>query len=567
MKSYFLNIYNKFDSIFTPAIDLLRAYYIADKLPLGEFLVKGKIITITQLQKSLEQLKDKQKNICQIIVDSGYVTEEALLHAINSYYRISATTVTGNIEELINNRNLSFKEKLSHLRIPLWVKLSIAITSIICLTILTLGFVILVRQKEQLYQQTLQTGKVSLNYFINNARIPLINDDILRLNALIKEASSVEGLVYAVITDTDKEIKAHTDHTKIGSNMQAFDNVKKMIKEGDTVYFIYTLSSGARVLNLSRPVSFKQKKLGEVHVGVSLDFINNQTRKEGIFILGISLVIVMLGIAISVLLGISFSRPISKLVLATQEIGKGNFQYRIEQIRKDEFGDLSASFNYMSQELWKKMLMQKSFGRYVSPEVLDMILANPEEYWLKGTLSEATVLFTDVRGFTAYSESKRPEDIVENLNEYFRIVTRFILEYGGYVDKFIGDAVFAVFCVPIYQSDHAERAIRAAVTMQKELQSADINRNPLLSRIGISINSGMVVSGNFGSQVKMEYTVIGDNVNVASRLNDIAGPGDIIITRSTYEMIKDMVFVEDLPTQKLKGKTGSIEVFLVIDIK
>jgi adenylate cyclase len=458
--------------------------------------------------------------------------------------------------------------KLSSLRIPIRVQLSIAITTIIWLTILILSFVILARQRDHLYLQTVKTGKVSLNYYANNANIPLLDDDILRLNRLIKEAASTEGLLYAIIVDRQQVIKAHTDHNKIGETLQAFENMEEVKKDENVTYFNYTLPSGTHVLNLSRPVMFKDKELGAVHVGVSLDFIKNLIRRETISIIILSLLIILLGISIAILLGIFFSRPIAKLVLATQEIGKGNFQYRIDSIRRDEFGDLATAFNFMAQELWKKLLIQKSFGRYVSPEVLDMILSHPEDSWLKGTRSEATILFTDIRGFAAFSETREPEKIVGDLNEYFGIATELILEYGGYVDKFIGDAVLGVFGVPIFHADHAERAVKAAVAMQKKLQQrADDNSNPLLSRIGIGINTGVVVSGNLGSQVKMEYTVIGDTVNVASRLNSLAGSGEIIISKSIYELTKNVISVKPLPPQKLKGRSEPVEVFQVLDIK
>ena len=459
------------------------------------------------------------------------------------------------------------QHKIFSLRIPIRVKLSIAIIFIIWLTILILSFVILARQKEQLYLQTVKTGKVSLNYFANNASIPLLNDDLLGLNTLIKEAASVEGLLYAAIVDRQQGIRAHTDHSKIGTTLQPVEEKKNVRKEKNFDYFNTTLPSGSHVLNLSRPVTFKDKELGTVHVGISLDFIKELIRKETIYILILSLFIILLGIAIAILLGIEFSRPISKLVVATQEIGKGNFQYRIDMIRKDEFGDLATAFNYMAKELWNKLMIQKSFGRYVSPEVLDMILTHPEDSWLKGTRNEATILFTDVRGFTAYSESKKPEEVVVDLNEYFAIATQAILEHGGYVDKFIGDAVLGVFGVPIPHTDHAERAVRATVAMQRQLQErAGQNNNALLSKIGIGINSGVVVSGTLGSQVKMEYTVIGDSVNMASRLNHLAGSGEIIISRSVYELTKELVSVKALPPQSIKGKSENVEAFQVLGL-
>ena len=460
------------------------------------------------------------------------------------------------------------QNQIFSLRIPIRVKLSIAIIFIIWLTILILSFVILARQKEQLYLQTVKTGKVSLNYFANNASIPLLNDDLLGLNTLIKEAASVEGLLYAAIVDRQQDIRAHTDHSKIGTTLQPVEEKKDVRKEKNFDYFNYTLPSGSNVLNLSRPVTFKDKELGTVHVGISLDFIKELIRKETIYILILSLFIILLGIAIAILLGIEFSRPISKLVLATQEIGKGNFQYRIDMIRKDEFGDLATAFNYMAKELWNKLMIQKSFGRYVSPEVLDMILTHPEDSWLKGTRNEATILFTDVRGFTAYSESKKPEEVVVDLNEYFAIATQAILEHGGYVDKFIGDAVLGVFGVPIPHANHAERAIRATVAMQGQLQErAGQGNNALLSKIGIGINSGVVVSGTLGSQVKMEYTVIGDSVNMASRLNHLAGSGEIIISKSVYELTKHLVSVKALPPQSIKGKSESVEAFQVMGLQ
>ena len=453
-------------------------------------------------------------------------------------------------------------------RLPIHVKLSIAIIFVIWLTIIILSFQILARQREQLYLQAVKTGKVTLNYFSNNASIPLLKDDLLTLNILIRETTSVEGFLYAVIVDRQQVIKADTDRSRIGTTLQNVAKKEGLKKDQNIEYFDYRLPSGTHALDLSRPIMLQDKALGTVHVGMSLDFINALIRKETKSIVILSLFIILLGIAIAIVLGIQFSRPISKLVLATREIGKGNFQYRIDMTRKDEFGDLATAFNYMAKELWNKLMIQKSFGRYVSSEVLDMILAHPEDSWLKGTRNEATVLFTDVRGFTAYSETKNPEEVVEDLNEYFGIATQYILEHGGYVDKFIGDAVLGVFGVPVAHADHAERAVKAMVALQAELKKrAGQNHNLLLSRIGISINSGTVVSGTLGSQVKMEYTVIGDSVNTASRLNGLAGPSEIIISRSVYESVKDVVSAEPLPPQVVKGKTGVVEAFRVLGIK
>lgn len=546
---------------------IVNALYTQKKSrrPLGDILLQENIISLDQLQQALKLQLGSNLKLGQIIVSQGYAKEDEVLNAIKKNYGISVDS--RNMEELFKPQSGALWRKITGLRIPIRIKLSVAIIFIIWLTILILSFVILARQKEHLYAQTVKLGTVSLNYFTNDARMPLLDDDIVSLNTVIKEAAGVEGLLYAVIIDTEQIIKAHTDHTKIGTPMQAFDTNRKQTKEGDITFFTDTLPDGKNVLNLSRPVIFHNKNIGAVHVGISIDFIQDQIRKESIFILIMSVLIVILGVVIATILGFYFSRPISQLVLATKEIGKGNFQYKTKVARKDEFGDLAEAFNYMSQELWKKLLMKQSFGRYVSPEVLDLILSNPEESWLKGTLSEATVLFTDVRGFTAYSETREPEDIIEALNEYFGIITKHILEHGGYVDKFVGDAVMGVFCLPISQNDHAERAVRAAVAMHKELQEVAASKNELLSKIGIGINSGVLVSGNLGSDIKMEYTVVGDSVNIAARLVALAGPGEIIISSYTFELIQHLVLVEPLPPQMVKGKSEPIGAFQVMGIK
>jgi len=252
-----------------------------------------------------------------------------------------------------DNRTLASKI-FGNIRVPIRVKLSIAITLTVGLTILILSFTILARQKDQLYSQAVEKGKVSLNHFATNANIPLLNDDTVRLNRLIKDAASVGGVLYAVIVDRRNTIKAHIDPYKIGNTLPIFHNMEEVRKDDNVTYFNFTLPSGTKVLNLSRPITFKKKELGTVHVGLSLDFIDHLIYRESISILILSLFIVLSGIAVSILLGISFSRPISKLAGATREIAKGNLHYRINMKRKDEFGDLASAFNNMADDLNKK---------------------------------------------------------------------------------------------------------------------------------------------------------------------------------------------------------------------
>jgi adenylate cyclase len=544
-----------------------------DRITIGEVLRRKGIITEKQLQEALKVQKEKlytlgkAVRLGQIIVELGYASEEELVKAVNIEYQISVKTLADDIKGLIKDKRGNFVEGLPPPRIPIWLQFFTATMVIIITTIFVMSFFMLNQQKERLYRQTVKIGKVSLNYFSSNAPVPLLEDNILRLNMLIKGATAVEGLVYAIIVDHNQMIQAHTDINKIGKTFEKFTNMEDVKKEQDVTYFNYYSTSGEHILNLNRTVLFKGKNLGQVHVGVSIDFIEKLIHKARLTIVAITFFIILFGSVIAVWLGFHFSRPISNLVIATGEIGSGNYQHKIILARNDELGNLATAFNRMGDELWKNSLMQKSFGKYIGSEVLEMILANPESPWLKGHRNEATIVFIDIRGFSSYSKLKEPEEIVEGLNEYFEIATQAIQDHGGYVDKFIGDAVLGVFGVPVYHKDHVERGLRAAGDMQKKFMNKRYNGNSLLQSVGIAIHSGIVVSGNIGSQDKMEYTVIGDTVNLTAHLNRLAGPGEIIITKSVYENLKGMITVNPLSPQYIKGKTKPVETFKLLGIK
>jgi len=431
-------------------------------------------------------------------------------------------------------------------------------------TVISLSLVVLDKQKDRLYEQTVRMGTVSLNYFANNAKFPLLEEDILRLNTLIKEAARVEGLRYALITDTNDKIKAHTDVNLIGLPFKHFVDNPQLTRKDEVIYYTYRQPGGARILNLYRAINLKDKNLGQVHVGISLDFIEQLIQDERVSVILVTLAVILLGLAVAILYGFRFSRPISQIVKATDEIGRGNYQYRVPLRRNDELGNLAIAFNRMGQELWKNAMTQKSFGKYVGTEVLDLILANPETDWLKGTRNEATIVFGDIRGFTSFSTDRTPEEVVEALNAYLEISTSIILKFGGYIDKFIGDAVMGVFGVPVFRQDHVERAVRAAMQIQEELHKQSHHGNPLLAAVGVSIHTGMVVAGNVGSQSKMEYTVIGDTVNVAARLNALAGPGEVVVSQHVKKILDKLMITRPLGPQRIKGKTEPVEAFKVL---
>ena len=463
---------------------------------------------------------------------------------------------------------MNFSEKIPSPRVPIWMQLSLATMFVLALSIIVLSYVILQRQRDNLYDHTIKLGIVSLNFVANNAKAPLLTGDTLVLNTLVNNVASVDGHFYAFIIDNDGIIRAHTDHDKIDKPFTPFSNVEKRRQQGDVTYFSYMLpEQNTRVLNLSRPVLFQGKKLGEVHVGLSTEFIKALFIDERAFLGMATLLIVILGMITAVLVSLRFSRPISALVDATSQIAQGNYDHRVSLNRNDELGTLGKAFNRMGEELSQQRKMREYFGKYVGAKVVEMITEKPDQAWLKGRTAEAAILFADIRGFTAYAETREPEEVVEKLNEFFSIATEVILEYDGYIDKFIGDSVLAVFGVPVSQDDHIERSIMAAVAMQERLSAPSKKANPLLSLTGIGIASGVVVAGNIGSQVKMEYTVIGDSVNIASYLNSLAGPGEIVVAGTAGKDLSNAHTTEQLTPQKIKNREELVDAFKIRNLK
>jgi len=213
-----------------------------------------------------------------------------------------------------------------------------------------------------------------------------------------------------------------------------------------------------------------------------------------------------------------------------------------------------------------KKFVKELFGRYISPQVAKEILSRADagELRLGGEQREVSVLFADIRNYTPISEQLSPEAIVEMLNTYLSVVTDSVVQHDGIVNKFWGDSIIAVWNAPQSRPGHALLAVKAAWEAQQkaaELQKSD-NR-PLPVQFGIGINTGIALAGNIGSVGRSEYTVIGDSVNIASRICSSAPGGEVWIGAETYNQTKDYIETEELEPQKLKGKAAPITVYRV----
>ena len=222
---------------------------------------------------------------------------------------------------------------------------------------------------------------------------------------------------------------------------------------------------------------------------------------------------------------------------------------------------------YAHEQIAKQVTQRAALERFLSPEVVEMVANNPEGVRLGGINQKVSIMFADIRGFTTLSEKMEPEKVVEILNNYFTHVTDIIFDHGGTLDKYLGDGVMALFGAPLSKGNDAENAVRAAQAIQRlviELNRDAAARDWPEFRVGIGINTGIVTAGNIGSPRRIDYTVIGDTVNTASRLTYNAPAGTIIISQATADDLSDGKFgLKALDPLTVKGKSEPVKVFSV----
>jgi len=278
------------------------------------------------------------------------------------------------------------------------------------------------------------------------------------------------------------------------------------------------------------------------------------------------------GIALAASLLVAFvvaggvTRPVVALSKGVSQIEQGNYRARVPQRSRDEVGKLASAFNRMAEGLEERDKVRDLLGKAVSPEIARELLSTGVE--LGGEVREATVLFTDLRGFTAFSETQTPKELVMQLNEYFTAVSTAVEASGGIVDKFIGDAVMAVFGAPTIAADHADRAMAAALAALRAEKGLNVKRvsqglPPLQTGIGIS--SGPLLAGNIGSPSRSNYTVIGNEVNLASRLESLTKETSyrarIICSDATRKALTLPLPLRDLGEVTIRGKEHPIRIW------
>jgi class 3 adenylate cyclase len=286
---------------------------------------------------------------------------------------------------------------------------------------------------------------------------------------------------------------------------------------------------------------------------------------------------VIVSIVLLVALGLAYASahsvtgPLLHIASVLQNIGRGDLDQRVGLERKDEVGQVGAAIDEMAKGLKEGLFVKSTFKRYVSASVVDQLLKDPARLKLGGERKELTVFFSDVSGFTSLSERLSPERLVELINEYLSEMTEAIFAHEGTLDKYEGDAIMAFWGAPVEQPDHALRACKAALDNMSSLRRLwtkwEAEGLPRLDfRIGL--NTGPMVVGNMGSAIRMDYTVMGDAVNLGSRLEGAnrAYGTRILISETTRRAAGQAIVARELDLLAVKGKTTAVRVFELVGL-
>ncbi len=425
--------------------------------------------------------------------------------------------------------------------LPLAVRWTLGIAALIALVMAILGWVLIEKQRDSYREQTAQLGQLIAEQLADAAAEPLMADDRFALGLLaarLRDNPLIQGMQ---LVDFENGIVASDgDATPLDDNgNQRFHAV----------------------------IEYKGTPVGEARILIDTRAQRQHLREQVQVLAWTTGGLILLGAVLAFPLARYFSRPITELVEAGEALRRGDPVTLDGRHRRDEIGQVANRFLELAAGMARKEQAETALSRYVSADLAEEILSGRLDR-PGGRTVEGSVLFCDIVGFTGLSENLPPDQVSALLNDYFRYFTLASASCGGMVDKFIGDCIVIVFGVPREDPDHALHAVVCAAliqTLTEELNQRRASRGLPTVRFRIGINSGSMLAGNLGYEERMQFTVIGDTVNVASRLCDLARPGGILVTAETarHPGVSGMAHPVAAAPVNVKGRRTMVEPFAI----
>lgn len=413
--------------------------------------------------------------------------------------------------------------------LPIAIKWTLAIGALVTLVMATLGWFLITQQYSIHLREVEGFGKLLVEQLAHSASEPLLADDKFNLEGLVSRQTQSRNVVGAAV------VGASGLREKSGAIPPQVP-----ARQDDEPYTWFRSDDQGRrhpVITFVSPIIFKQVQAGVAMISLDREFIDRQQQRTIRIISYATISLIFIAAILSYLLGKRLSRPITALARAGS-LGQPT-PLLSQQGRHDEIGQVYAHFDRMSAGLLEKRKVEEALSRYVSPVVADKILANLSQPRLTNQEMDGSVLFCDIVGFTELSEDLPPDEVAALLNLYLGAIAQAAHYSRGFVDKFIGDSAMILFGIPEEDPEHAQQAIRCAWLIQglvRHINQQRLHRGEDPIKLRIGINSGPVLAGNIGTPDRMEYTVVGDTVNLASRLCGIAPADGVMIGETTTSL-------------------------------
>lgn len=417
-------------------------------------------------------------------------------------------------------------------RVPVALRMAAVVAAVTSAAMALLAAVVVQGQQRVLEAQTARLGGALAAQLALAAREPLLAGDVLALEVLAAGSGARAPVLGAAIYGPDGRRLAGR-----GEDPFLAGGAPAPAPAAAPPSFRWRTPAGDAATVFVAPVRHRDLLAGHAVVTLSRAPLERAVGDAVRTVLAAVAIVLALALAASLVAGRRLSAPILRLLDASRAIGEGRRPERLPERRNDELGSLMAAFNEMADGLIRKRQVEEVFSRFVSPSVAREILGRVDRVELGGRRVVASVLFADIVDFTGLAESLPPESVAALLNEYLALAPRAAAAFGGTVDKFIGDCAMVVFGVPEPDPDHAFHAVAAGVLFLRLVEArsrARAARGEPTVRFRVAVNTGPMLAGTLGSRERMEYTVVGDTVNLAARLSGVGEPGAIVLSEETW---------------------------------
>jgi len=454
-----------------------------------------------------------------------------------------------------------------------WQKLSVQgkITSLVSMlvlaTVLALTVLSIQRERANFQSELLEQAHLLLDTTSLTLRDSLYNLQIDELNDVAKVIGSNPDVTVFIVYDENGRVLVDSSQKSLGFSQSTDPLGVRLLKlksgEGYSEWQAGQLLAGRSVILGNRPI-------GAVLAGLSTEPLNLKIRTitfQGILL---GLITLSVGGALTFLLARQIITPLSALAVAAVKMADGNLSIRVAETSKDELGRLARTFNEMATGLQEREWLKDLFGRFVSQEVAEAIRSG--EVVLEGESRVVSVLFCDIRDFTDFSERHSPQDVVGLLNQFLPLVVQAAQKHGGMVNKFGGDSTLIIYGAPYEVKDNALQAVLTALDIRVAVRQLNVYlaEKGETFRVGVGINTGVALAGAVGPMERQEYTVVGNTVNLAARidgLNKQFPEHDILISSWTYDALgehRSNFNLTSLGPLSIRGKNEPVKIWAVI---